>query len=200
VYIDDNMYYAIDSIDVSSYEGEGFGETFWIPKEGVDLLLNMPEDITHYSVTNSFFYAFTDELIVAIKLKLSDQFPSKQAEKILNSYTDFGNTITVPKNIGATLDRIRLATMKDVKGKHMFHMTTGESLVVQSISMNKMTVYEELDYTKNKVKKATYVVSIDNFLAMLKEDNVLHIVTDGKSIALAVHNEKHTHLLMISEA
>lgn len=200
VFIDDDTYYAIDSADIASYKtSNNFSETFWIPKDGVSLLLNMPEGIQEYSISSSFLYVFTDNFTVAIKLKISEQFPLKQVTNFLNQYDDFSHTITVPYAIKDTLDRIKLATMKDSHDKYIFKLTTGKELVVESVTSSMhMSIKEELEYTKKDVEAMSLVVPIDNFINLLNS-NTLHIVSYKNSIALAVHTEKYTHVLRVSK-
>lgn len=199
VFIDDDTYYAIDSADIASYKtNNNFAETFWIPKDGVSLLLSMPEDIKEYSISSSFLYVFTENFVVAIKLKLPEQFPLKQVTNFLSQYDDFSHTITVPYSIKETLDRIKLATMKDSHDKYIFKLTTGKALVVESITSSMhMSIKEELEYTKKDVETMSLIVPIDNFLNLF--DTTLHIVTYKNSVALAVHTEKYTHVLRVSK-
>ncbi len=200
VFIDDDVYYAIDKIDIASYKTEQpIGETLWIPRDGVQLLLNMPEEITNYSVSSSFLYVFTENYTVAIKLKLTEQYPLKQVDKLLNQYSDYSHTITVPYEIKNTLDRIKLSTSKDSNEKFIFKLTTDEELIVENVSNNNhMTIKEHLDYEKHNIKKKSYIIPIDNFLNLL-DTNTLHIV-EGKGVSLASHSDKKTHLLNIMEA
>ena len=160
VYIDDDTYYAIDSNELSVYYGEeGFSETFWIPREGVQLLVNIPEEITECALSRSFFYVFTETFTIAIKLKIAEQYHINRARKYVGQFTDFTHTITVPPTISETLGRIRLGTMRNTKGRYVFYMTTGKELVIQSITSadTDLIVRETLDYEFQNRELRTYV-------------------------------------------
>lgn len=197
VCVDDNKYYAVNKSDIAMYTAEtGVGDIYWLPFEGVELIKSIPETITHFSATNSFFYLYTDSYTIAIKLLFADKFPLKIATNALKTYANPINSIVIPQTIENTLKRIKLAASKTrVNGEMLCKLTTDESLIVESIHNNDMNVTEYLEYTNNNVPKITFEVSIDSILALLKESLTLYIVDEPNVIALIVKTDKHVHVL-----
>jgi hypothetical protein len=195
IYVDDTCYYAIDTSDISRYEStEGFAETFWLPREGVLLLRSIPEELEYCALSRSFFYVFTEHYTVAVKLKLCNEFPISILEKFMNQFTDYSHVITMPVEYRDTLNRIKLATAKDKNDRHVFHMTTGDMLELQSIGVNSLAVHESLLYEKQNITKKTYEIPIENFMYL---DNTIHILESGNNVAVAMRTEKHVHFIRI---
>lgn len=197
ILVDEDVYYALDSADIAKYTTEeGFDSSFWLTKEGVDLLLNLPEPIHECAVTNSFFYVFTDTYTIAIKLKIAEQYPLSTVEHMLSSCTDFTHNFTVnARDIIDALGRIKLGTMTDGKDNPIMHVTTGDELIISSVlGVNTIDISENLDYIKNNLEKKTYVARIDNVLSLVAESNTIHIIQTDTQVYFAVHSENHTHM------
>ena len=201
VYIDDDIYYAIDTSDISKYEStESFGETFWLPREGIQLLLHVPEEIKKCAIGRSFFYAFTDTFTIAIKLKIAEQFPKRDVEAFINQFDDFSHIIKIPATIKETLDRIKLGTAKDKDDHYIFRMSTGEKLAIVSAGHPALMIHENLPYEKQNVVQAEYEIPIENFLHIITDWSISIMeatIRNRVAVVLALHTDKHTHLVRV---
>ena len=195
--IDDNKFYAINKGDIAEYTIEkGVGDMYWIPFEGVELIKSIPETITHFSASSSFFYLHTDSYTIAIKLLFADKFPLKIAINAIKAYGTPTNSIVIPQIIETTLKRIKLASSKTkVNGEMLCKITTDTSLIVESMHNNEMNVTEYLEYTNNNVPKLTIEVPIDNLLALLKESFTLYVIEEETVVSLIVKTDEHIHIL-----
>lgn len=195
--IDDNKYYAINKSDIAVYTTKkGVGDIYWLPFEGVEIIKSIPETITHFSATSSFFYLYTDSYTVAIKLLFADKFPLETATKFIKAYSNPINSIVIPQTIETTLKRIKLASSKTkINGEMLCKLTTDTSLVVESIHNNEMNVIEYLDYTNNNVPKVSLEVSIDALLALLRENLTLYVITEENVVVLIAKTGEHIHIL-----
>jgi hypothetical protein len=197
VFFDDDIVYMVNPFDVAYYTIEPMGVSFWIPKEAVDIILNYKDQITQYSLTDSFIYLYTNEFTLAIKLKLNTQYPIDAVEKLINSKRDFSTCIEID-GILETLNRIKICTISDANQKQVFKMefTNGSSVKVSSMGTADL-IEEQLD-TFCPVD-VSMIVPVDTFISLYKEHMNMYLMKDKDGIFLASHDDDCTYMMNVHE-
>ncbi len=200
VYIDENIVYMLNSQGIAYYTPQtAFSECFWIPRGGVELLLNLPnEQLRDYALSSSFLYVFGESFIVAVKLKIANQYPLSQVLKIKKLNTDFSKTIKIPASVLETMDRIKLSTIANNDKKLICSICIGKELIIKSMGDGDI-IEEHLEYTNTGVEPKTIIVPVDTFLTLYKECiNGVVCVHESDGVFLSTHNEKRTYLLKVN--
>jgi hypothetical protein len=201
VFIDCDAMYMINSKDIAVFTpSTSFDESFWIPREGVELLLNLPESkITGYSLSNSFLYVFTVDFDLALKLKIASQYKLDTIKKILSDKTDFSHYIEVPMGIEETLNRIQISTIKDSLQHMIFDMKVGEELTISSTG-TRDTIVEYLPYVSRGVSEQEWIVPIDAFLTLLKstKEGRVFVLDSKEGVFLASHSMNMSYFMKVT--
>jgi len=201
VLIDCDVMYMVNSKDIAVFTPcVPFTENFWIPREGVELLLNLPEsEITGYALTNSFLYVFTDDFDIALKLKIAIQYPLTTIKKILADKTDFSKYIEIPKTITDTLNRIQISTIKDSMQHMIFDMKVGGELTVSSTG-TRDTIVEYIPYVNKGVDEQEWIVPIDAFSALLKstKEGRVFVLDSKEGVFLASHSTNMSYFMKVT--
>lgn len=201
VFIDCDIIYMINSKDIAVFTpNTSFTESFWIPREGVELLLNLPEsEIKGYALTSSFMYVFTEDFDVALKLKIAGQYPVDSIKKILADKNDFSHYLEIPMDILETLNRIQISTIKDSMQHMIFEMKVGGELTVSSTG-TRDTIVEYLPYTNKGVGEQEWVVPIDAFTALLKstKEGRVFVISSKQGVFLASHSTNMSYFMKVT--
>jgi hypothetical protein len=196
LFVDDDTAYVVNTNDLASFTlSEKYGRTFWMPREGVDMLLGLPLTFTHYAITGSFFYVFADGLTVAIKLKMPSGFPLSSVEALLQNNNDFSKYIIVD-NMMDTLNRIKISTIQDANQKNIFSIQMKEKeVVVESMGTDK--IEEHLECTNKTEQALKIVVPIDTFQTLYSKAGKIYIINGKDNLFLAHHTNTVTYIMRV---
>ena len=201
VFVDCDTMYMINSKDIATFSPNvPFTEDFWIPREGVELLLSLPEsELTGYALTSSFLYVFAKDFDLALKLKIASQYKLTTIKKILEDKTDFSNYLEIPMTITDTLNRIQISTIKDSMQHMIFNMKVGDELTVSSVG-TKDTIVEYVPYVGKGVEKQEWIVPIDAFLALLKstKEGRVFVLDSKEGVFLASHSTNMSYFMKVT--